>query len=121
LTLKYSTSLVNIGCIPHKRTRACWILIFLVFTSFSSEAATNLALSLKVWSEHHGHNARGWGLFDWEKYTVVPGFFFHSAGLFLLTLVTFSYFFLLVVSFDSYFLLGLGVRGVTFCYIFYWL
>jgi hypothetical protein len=29
--------------------------------------------------------------------------------------VDFSYFFLLVVSFDSYFLLGLGVRDVTFC------
>jgi hypothetical protein len=33
------------------------------------------------------------GPFDWEKYIAVPGFFFHCAGLFLLTLVTFSYFF----------------------------
>jgi hypothetical protein len=44
--------------------------------------------------------------------------FLHDAWLFLLTLVTFSYFFLLVVSFVSYFLLGLGVRFVTFCYFF---
>jgi hypothetical protein len=40
--------------------------------------------------------------------------FSHDAWLFLLTLVTF----LLVVSFVSYFLLGLGVRFVTFCYFF---
>ncbi len=45
--------------------------------------------------------------------------FLHDAWLFLLTLVTFSYFFLLVVSFVSYFLLGLGVRFVTFYYFFY--
>ncbi len=45
------------------------------------------------------------------------GLFLHDTWLFLLTLVTLSYFellFLPVVSFDSYFLLGLGVRFVIF-------
>jgi len=51
----------------------------------------------------------------------VPGYFSVMLWLFLLTFFTFCYFllfFLLLVSFVSYFLLSKGVRFVTFCYFF---
>jgi hypothetical protein len=56
-------------------------------------------------------------MFDQEKNTRVPGCFTIMLWLFLLIFFTFcyfSYFFLLVVSFVSYFLLLKGVRFVTF-------
>ncbi len=83
-----------------------------------------LFVLLKVWSGHYECNAVGYGLFDQEKYIAVPGFFPAVPGFFcwpFSLLITFSYFFLLVISFVSYFLLLKRVRDVTFCYFCYWL
>jgi len=63
---------------------------------------------LYIWSAHYAHSARGWGLFDHQKGSVVRGCFSAVRGCscwpFSL-FVTFCYFFLLFVTFINYFLL----------------
>ncbi len=45
--------------------------------------------NLYIWSAHYARSARGWGLFDHQKQTVVQGYFCWFFSLF----VTFCYFF----------------------------
>ncbi len=66
---------------------------------------------------------RGPGPLTGENTQECRGLFAQCRGLFVdffSLLVTFSYFFLLVISFVNYFLLLKGVSFVTFCYFFYW-
>ncbi len=62
----------------------CTLIFFLLFFTIEGEGGI-----LYIWSAHYACSARGWGLFDHQKQSVVRGCFCWPFSLF----VTFCYFF----------------------------
>ncbi len=85
------------------------IVFFFVFYFISFYVVYKFVHTLYIWSGHYARNVAGFRLFDHQKPSVMPSFFF-------LTFFTFCYFFLLLVTFVNYFLLLKGANWIVlFC------